>query len=419
VLNCRDHTVETFDRIWANPGTRLWNGGVLAPNGTIFGVPSSATKVLALNTQTRAMQIFGELESGASKWSGGVLGPDKRTIFFVPSNAEFVLAVDSETWKVREFGYKESELVALPIKGDLKWCGGALGPDNRTIFCIPSSQMSILAIDTVEFSVEEFGDLPEGNAKWSGIVLGADKKTLYGIPLNSESVLALNMEDRTIDFFAYLPGKRKWKGGVLGPDGMIYAIPAGHQCVLQIDPVAKKALTIPGGFAGEPFWPGWKWSGGILHPGTGTIFCTPTNSHTVLAIGPIKDLNATYEDEFGNVMKVHESQELPALESTMQTSQRFRESSPTLSPKESALDTFARDTPGLLAASLLKSGNQALFKSGKQRRGEIRQMSQSASLPKLPGSDGLSRVSTTGGRGAISRSVSAAALPNMTQGRFR
>ena len=74
-----------------------------------------------------------------------------------------------------------------------------------------------------------------------------------------------------------------------GPDGAIYGVPAGHPCMLQIHPASRTANTIPGGFKDELMWPGWKWSGGFVHPGTGTLFCIPTNSHSVLAFGPIPD----------------------------------------------------------------------------------------------------------------------------------
>lgn len=446
VLNCFEQTVETFECVWANPGTHKWNGGVLAPNGVIFGVPSSATKVLAINTQTRATHVFGDLEAGASKYSGGILGPDKRTVFFVPSNSEWVLAVDSETWRTQEFGQKECDLISggteseaipifatgsytevnawtYPIKGsgmieseaipgkmvpvkECKWCGGALGPDKRTIFCIPSHGTTILAVDTEDLSVEQFGNLPEGGAKWGGVVVSPDGKTLFGIPLNSESVVALNMEDRSIELFGNLPGTRKWKGGVLGPDGVIYGVPACHANPLQIDTWTRKVSLIPGTLSGEHLWPGWKWSGGILHPGTGTIFCIPTNSHSILAIGPIGE--TTGEPELAKTSSFHGSGSLPTLrsQSSLMTgsmeripkpmrelglpANTWRAPSPMLSPQEVAMGKAARDTRGTLAAALLEPQNQPqerrlVFQPSRPHPGKKGQLLQTVSLPRLPG----------------------------------
>jgi len=398
VLNCRECTFENFKCAWANPGTRKWSSGVLAPNGIIFGVPSSATKILAIDTKTRTSLVFGELEAEFSKWSCGVLGPDKHTVFFVPSNSEFVLAVDTERYleidpvtnspkpKITEFGIKQSALVSLPIRGDCKWCGGALGPDNKTIFCLPSNAKTILAINTEDYSVEMFGDLGDGTSKWSGAVVGPDGKTLFGIPMGSEQVLALNMEDRSIELFGRLPGKRKWKGGALGPDGAIYGVPAGHACMLQIHTSSRTANIIPGGFKDEPMWPGWKWSGGFVHPGTGTLFCIPTNAHSVLAFGPIPDGKDPEPGDGHNFRAAGLSLLRTGNKTVLQ--KNFSGTMEPFSPKHAAKNEMCFD---------------------KEFLRQMEKKSRSASLPRMPPAEPFARFSST------SRGGSAAPLPGSRQ----
>jgi len=248
------------------------------------------------------------------------------------------------------------------------------------------------------------------------------------------------MEDRTIELFGNLAGKRKWKGAVLGPDGVIYGVPAGHGQVLQIDTATRKVTTIPGAYPNEHLWPGWKWSGGILHPATGTIFCIPTNAHSVLAIGPIGEISEehydvirdrAWADTMGSVESFRgptdtrawadtRSWDLPLLLSRQtQSSMDGSEKSMSqrgfgMSPWQTSstmLSTVSGDTAGLLAASLVKPRNQ------QQDRQPVRQMSQSVSLPRLPGSTqdpwALPRTNNISRGGGPTRSASAAALPNM------
>ena len=58
-------------------GTNKWSGGVLAPNGKIYGVPFSSTQVLEIDPVSQTTNLFGSLEGG-TKWVGGVLAPNGK-----------------------------------------------------------------------------------------------------------------------------------------------------------------------------------------------------------------------------------------------------------------------------------------------------------------------------------------------------
>ena len=71
-----------------------YSGGVLGPNGLIYFVPYSADNIGVLDPSTQsftvidiASTISGKVVSEASKYGGGVLGPNGR-IYFVPTMAE-------------------------------------------------------------------------------------------------------------------------------------------------------------------------------------------------------------------------------------------------------------------------------------------------------------------------------------------
>ena len=64
----------------------------------------------------------------------------------------------------------------------------------------------------------------------------------------------------------------RWRGGVLGPNGLIFGIPSDATAVLIIDPVSNTLDTtsisgLPGSL--------WKWCNGVLSTETGSIYGFP------------------------------------------------------------------------------------------------------------------------------------------------
>ena len=115
-------------------GTAKWFGGVLAPNGKIYGIPRNSTQVLEIDPETQTTTLFGSL-SGTSKWIGGVLAPNGK-IYGIPHNSTQVLEIDPETQETTLFG-------SLP--GSTKWIGGVLAPNGK-IYGIPFASTQVLQI---------------------------------------------------------------------------------------------------------------------------------------------------------------------------------------------------------------------------------------------------------------------------------
>ena len=69
--------------------------------------------------------------------------------------------------------------------------------------------------------------------KWSGGVLAPNGK-IYAIPQNSTFILEIDPSNNTTSTFGNFVGSTKWYGGILAPNGKIYGIPASIANILQI-----------------------------------------------------------------------------------------------------------------------------------------------------------------------------------------
>ena len=77
------------------PPRRPRYGGVLAPDGCIYGLPYAADGVLKIDPVAQSVSILplpDEVAPGGYKWHGGALGPDGN-IYGYPAHAERVLKV--------------------------------------------------------------------------------------------------------------------------------------------------------------------------------------------------------------------------------------------------------------------------------------------------------------------------------------
>ena len=170
---------------------------------------------------------------GDYKWWGGVLAPNGK-IYGVPYSSTTVLEIDPLNQTTTTFG---------SLSGDYKWSGGVLAPNGK-IYGIPFSSTTILEIDPVNQTTTTFGSL-SGSGKWTGGVLAPNGK-IYGIPRDSTTILEIDPVNRTTTTFGSLSAGSKWTGGVLAPNGKIYGIPYTYTTVLEIDLGLPEATGAPG-----------------------------------------------------------------------------------------------------------------------------------------------------------------------------
>jgi len=266
---------KTGDGSGSLAGATQWAGGVLAPNGKIYGIPQNSTSVLVIDPITNTVSTFGSLSADADKWQGGVLAPNGK-IYGIPRNSNSVLVIDPATDTTFTFG---------SLVGTDKWFGGVLAPNGK-IYGIPFNSTSVLVIDPITNTASTFGSLGVVVNKWVGGVLAPNGK-IYGIPQNSTSVLLIDPITNTASTFGSLVGTAKWFSGVLAPNGKIYGIPRNSTSVLVIDPATNTASTF-GSLSGT-----FKWQGGVLAP-NGKIYGIPYSSTSVLVIDPITNTASTF-----------------------------------------------------------------------------------------------------------------------------
>ena len=168
-------------------GGNKWFGGVLGPDGKIYGIPYDATDILVIDpvAGTATRTAMGATLSGTDKWRGGVLGPDGK-IYGIPSGATDILVIDPVA------GTATRTAMGATLSSGNKWFGGVLGPDGK-IYGLPSSAMDILVIDPVAGTATRtaMGATLSDTNKWFGGVLGPDGK-IYGIPFAATDILVMS-----------------------------------------------------------------------------------------------------------------------------------------------------------------------------------------------------------------------------------
>ena len=83
-------SITTFGSLSAD--AYKWIGGVLAPNGCIYGIPFNSTTILKIDTSNNNITTFGSLSAITYKWAGGVLAPN-GCIYGIPINSTTILKI--------------------------------------------------------------------------------------------------------------------------------------------------------------------------------------------------------------------------------------------------------------------------------------------------------------------------------------
>ena len=130
--------------------------------------------------------------------------------------------------------------------------------------------------------------LPNIDYEWAGGVL-APNGLIYAVPHNAFAVLIINPTTNTADWttIANLPAEDfKWHGGVLAPNNnVIYCIPSDYDAVLKIDPATNTADWTTIQTSPSPVS---QFRGGVLAD-NGLIYGIPHSATTVLVIDPRTD----------------------------------------------------------------------------------------------------------------------------------
>jgi hypothetical protein len=240
-----------------------WFGSVLGPNGCVYGIPSTATSSIKIDTNTSpetVSYISSSFTPVVSGWVGGVLAPNGK-IYCGTNLATNILVINTSTDTL-------STITALVSLG-----APVLANDGNPYFVAASY---IGKVNTADDTFATFGSL--SGASYVGGVLAPNNGCIYFVPYSSTAILKLNPVTQQFTTFGNIPQSGKWAGGVLGPNGLIYCIPFDSTGSLIINPfndtfVVSGSLSIAGN----------KYYGGALGL-DGNVYATGNVSSAYLKI---------------------------------------------------------------------------------------------------------------------------------------
>ena len=264
-------------------GTTKWLGGVLAPNGLIYGIPYSSLTWLRINPYNRTAVAFTAGASVSGLYKGGILTPNGLIVAPSGNNASGITRIMVFNPATETFVELDVTLNAIGVA----YNGSCLAP-NGIVYFTPQSDDIVGAYDAETKKYKEYS-IPSqgiGTNLYDGSVLGPDGN-IYFIPRNATRVLVFNPISNTGKFIGPDLGtvSSKWKGGVLAPDGYIYGIPLSDSRFLKID-WKNHTVVFVGSIAGSG-----KFSGATI-ASTGNMYTITSSSDTIAEIKfnmPIKN----------------------------------------------------------------------------------------------------------------------------------
>jgi hypothetical protein len=240
--------------------SNLYQGGCLAPNGKIYGIPGTNNiPVLVINPSNDTFTTI-DRTTISGGWRGGVLAKNGK-IYCAPSVNLKILVIDTNnntlsTLDVPEPIYKTSNLY---------W--GAAYANDKVIF-IPFDAYQFLVID-----IEQNENLP-----------------FYPVGLAPPNPLPPPPTIPSTNPWGASQQSNFWAGAVLGIDGNIYTVPHNQvnvSSILRINPYTLTYTVAVNSAAssGEFF----LFGGGVLHP-NGEIYLMPrrgiNNNKKIYKLGP-------------------------------------------------------------------------------------------------------------------------------------
>ena len=328
-------------------GERLekWMSSVAGVDGSIYGIPLSARRVVKFNPIDKCITHIGPDFEPFKKWTRGAI-TDSGIIYCTPFTSNHgILKIDTNTDTVTELN--DAVLPEQGYKG-LESCAAA---HDGCVYFMPYYADRIMKldannIDSMSSVRHDLGNDDLGNVviKYIGTVVGIDR-CLYGIPHDStKSIIKYDPINDTASFVGersdepfhcggsgvlgrdgciYVLGKNYrlrvlkidttnnsycfvgntveadficggWGDPILGIDGCIYWPPQGASRILKYDPYTNQTLMV-GDDYGNRDRSNNKWRGGAL-ASDGAIYCIPSNANHILCIDPFKEFSMNVKD---------------------------------------------------------------------------------------------------------------------------
>ena len=222
-----------------------WTRGVLGLDGHIYYMPAMAEKMLKLNTEHDTFEIVGDILEGGG-YSGGICGMD-GCIYGMPCTTNKIVKYNPVN-NVTSYVGEQPQNFLCRGKGALARNGYiyvmAYG-DVWTILRINTNRhdendTTFVALEWIECHIYEDRD-------WYGdAVMGLDG-CIYWPPRNGYHILHHNPFNGHTSRVGHNLGilSKKYCGGALALDGVIYCMPWRAATILAIDPFREFQDTLP------------------------------------------------------------------------------------------------------------------------------------------------------------------------------
>ena len=274
-------------------GEDKYAGTLAGNNGSIYGIPATARRVVKFNLLDKSMIHIGpDLGDDRWKWRRGAI-TDGGIIYCIPFYCfHGILKIDTNTDTVTELDRN-----LPPERGGFMWNSCATALDGCVYF-IPYNARRIMKLDpNNDDAMSSVGDdLGDEEDKYIGTVVGIDG-CVYGIPSHSKRILKYDPINDTTSFV----GKKadacfKCTGsGALGRNGCIYAVTRDGR-VLKIDTTNNVHCFVGNSVESDHYDQGW---GDAIFGIDGCIYWPPDKAHRILKYDPHTNKASLEGDDFG------------------------------------------------------------------------------------------------------------------------
>ena len=213
---------------------------VVGLDGWAYSVPLKTGLMarIELSCPTHWQPLNDMFAATADSYGGAQLLPDGG-IVAIPDSERFVALIGPTG---------VTSTMQLPANALLGTWRGAVLALNKKVYAMPQTGGLVLEVDTANNTVTAFD---AGTAdSYGGGVLGPDG-LIYAMPNNADKVMVINPDTRTTWFVGTVDSNTvgavsyKYLGGVLLPDGRIVGIPSVANKYLIIDPHMKSPPGLP------------------------------------------------------------------------------------------------------------------------------------------------------------------------------
>ena len=274
-----------------------FNGGVLAPDGYIYGVTggnvSTQTRLIrypTFGTGPAAYELITITGITTQTFGGIVLGPNGK-LYIIPLASSLLMIYNLNTYTFTSVNVGA---------GTNKWLGGVMAPNGK-IYCAPFASASVLIINTANDTIDVSsitGVNSTGNAYSGGFL--SKEGFVYITPQFEDRFIKINPNDNSFSFISIGGSKTigKYSGGTMAPNGFAYIVPQRSGTYIKLNTATDAFTTVTISIVAV----GIKFAGSILGRDN-KIYCIPSDESSIYTIDlNAADAQATISTTLGSVV---------------------------------------------------------------------------------------------------------------------